>query len=60
MKSVQSEMKPGLPVALGGGAGRFDPEIVSCRALVIDATVDEGLRLRARADRRTGEVMQAG
>jgi hypothetical protein len=30
-------MKPGLPGSLGGGGFHFDPEIVSCRALVIDA-----------------------
>jgi CheY-like chemotaxis protein len=36
MKSVPSEMKPGLPAALGG-ASCFDPDIVNCRALVIDA-----------------------
>ena len=36
MKSVPSEMKPGLPAALGG-ASCFDSNIVNCRALVIDA-----------------------
>jgi CheY-like chemotaxis protein len=36
MKSVPSEMKPSLPAALGGGSS-FDPDIVNCRTLVIDA-----------------------
>ena len=36
MKSAPSA-KSELPAALGGSGYRYDPEIVSCRALVIDS-----------------------
>jgi CheY-like chemotaxis protein/Tfp pilus assembly protein PilF len=61
MKSVQSEMKPGLPAALGGGAGRFDPEIVTCRALVIDANpTARSIQAAQLRDLGVGTIVQCG
>ena len=61
MKSVQSEMKPGLPAALGGGAGRFDPDIVTCRALVIDANpTARSIQAAQLRDLGVGTIVQCG
>ena len=61
MKSVQSEMKQGLPAALGGGAGRFDPDIVSCRALVIDANpTARSIQAAQLRDLGVGTIVQCG
>jgi len=61
MKSVQSEIKPGLPAALGGGTGRFDPEIVSCRALVIDANpTARSIQAAQLRDLGVGTIVQCG
>ena len=60
MKSVQSEMKPGLPTALGGG-GRFDPDIVNCRALVIDANpTARSIQAAQLRDLGVGTIVQCG
>jgi CheY-like chemotaxis protein len=60
MKSVQSEMKPGLPAALGGGP-RFDPDIVSCRALVIDANpTARSIQAAQLRDLGVGTIVQCG
>lgn len=61
MKSVQSEMKQGLPAALGGGAGRFDPDIVTCRALVIDANpTARSIQAAQLRDLGVGTIVQCG
>ena len=61
MKSVQSEMKPGLPAAFGGGAGRFDPDIVTCRALVIDANpTARSIQAAQLRDLGVGTIVQCG
>ena len=60
MKSVQSEMKAGLPAALGGG-DRFDPDIVSCRALVIDANpTARSIQASQLRDLGVGTIVQCG
>ena len=61
MKSVQSEMKAGLPAALGGGGGRFDPDIVNCRALVIDANpTARSIQAGQLRDLGVGTIVQCG
>ena len=61
MKSVQSEMKPGLPAALGGGAGGFDPDMVNCRALVIDANpTARSIQAAQLRDLGVGTIVQCG
>jgi len=61
VKSVQSEMKQGLPAALGGGAGRFDPDIVTCRALVIDANpTARSIQAAQLRDLGVGTIVQCG
>lgn len=61
MKSVQSEMKPGLPAAFGGGGARFDPEISSCRALVIDANpTSRSIQTAQLRDLGVGTIVQCG
>ena len=61
MKSVQSEMKAGLPAALGGGGGRFDPDIVNCRALVIDANpTARSIQAAQLRDLGVGTIVQCG
>ena len=60
MKSVQSEMRPGLPAALSGGTV-FDPEIVSTRALVIDANpTARSIQAAQLRDLGVGTVVQCG
>ncbi|MET0383164.1 MAG: response regulator [Burkholderiaceae bacterium] len=60
MKSVQSEVKSGLPAALGGGS-RFDPEIVNCRALVIDSNpTSRSIQAAQLRDLGVGTVVQCG
>jgi CheY-like chemotaxis protein/Tfp pilus assembly protein PilF len=55
-------MKAALPAALGGGAGsRFDPSIVSCRALVIDANpTARSIQATQLRDLGVGTVIQCG
>lgn len=61
MKSVHSEMKTGLPAALGGGGGRFDPDIVNCRALVIDANpTARSIQAGQLRDLGVGTIVQCG
>ena len=62
MKSVQSEMKPGLPAALGGGGGNgFDPDLVNCRALVIDANpTARSIQAAQLRDLGVGTIVQCG
>jgi CheY-like chemotaxis protein/Tfp pilus assembly protein PilF len=61
MKSVQSEMKPGLPATLGGGQPRFDPDIVNCRALVIDANpTARSIQAAQLRDLGVGTIVQCG
>jgi len=61
MKSVQSEMKPGLPAAFGGGAGGFDTALVSCRALVIDANpTARSIQAAQLRDLGVGTIVQCG
>ena len=61
MKSVQSEMKPGLPATLGGGAGGFDPDMVNCRALVIDANpTARSIQAAQLRDLGVGTIVQCG
>ena len=61
MKSVQSEMKPGLPAALGAGGGRFDPDIVNCRALVIDSNpTARSIQAAQLRDLGVGTIVQCG
>ena len=61
MKSVQSEMKPGLPAALGGGPGGFDPDMVNCRALVIDANpTARSIQAAQLRDLGVGTIVQCG
>ena len=61
MKSVQSEMKPGLPAALGGGQPRFDPDIANCRALVIDANATaRSIQAAQLRDIGVGTIVQCG
>ena len=61
MKSVQSEMKPGLPAALGGGAGGFDPDMVNCSALVIDANpTARSIQAAQLRDLGVGTIVQCG
>ena len=62
MKSVQSEMKPGgLPAALSGGQPRFDPDIVNCRALVIDANpTARSIQAAQLRDLGVGTIIQCG
>ena len=61
MKSVQSEMKSGLPAALGGGGTTFDPDIVNTRALVIDANpTARSIQAAQLRDLGVGTVVQCG
>ncbi len=61
MKSVKSEMKPGLPAALGGRAGGFDPDMVNCRALVIDANpTARSIQAAQLRDLGVGTIVQCG
>ena len=62
MKSVQSEMKPGgLPAALSGGQPRFDPDIINCRALVIDANpTARSIQAAQLRDLGVGTIIQCG
>ena len=61
MKSVQSEMKPGLPAALGRAAGGFDPDMVNCRALVIDANpTARSIQAAQLRDLGVGTIVQCG
>ncbi|HYP33607.1 MAG TPA: response regulator [Burkholderiaceae bacterium] len=61
MKSVQSEMRQGLPGALAGGAGRFEPDIASCRALVIDANpTARSIQAAQLRDLGVGSIVQCG
>ena len=61
MKSVQSEMKPGLPAAFAGGGGGFDPDMVSCRALVIDANpTARSIQAAQLRDLGVGTIVQCG
>ena len=61
MKSVQSEMKPGLPAALAGGRGGFDPDMVNCRALVIDANpTARSIQAAQLRDLGVGTIVQCG
>lgn len=60
MKSVQSEMKPSLSAAFGGG-GRFDPGIADCRALVIDANpTARSIQAAQLRDLGVGTIVQCG
>ncbi len=60
MKSVQSEMKPRLPAALGGSPA-FDPDIASCRALVIDANpTARSIQAAQLRDLGVGTIVQCG
>ena len=60
MKSVQSEMK-GLPAALAGGRGGFDPDMVNCRALVIDANpTARSIQAAQLRDLGVGTIVQCG
>src|ERR1700759_998143 len=60
MKSVQSEMKPRLPAALGGQPA-YDPEIVNCRALVIDANpTARSIQAAQLRDLGVGTIVQCG
>jgi DNA-binding response OmpR family regulator/Tfp pilus assembly protein PilF len=60
MKSVQSEMKPGLPTALAGGTV-FDPDIINTRALVIDANpTARSIQAAQLRDLGVGTVVQCG
>jgi len=61
MKSVQSEIKSGLPAALGGGGNVFDPDIVNTRALVIDANpTARSIQAAQLRDLGVGTVVQCG
>jgi CheY-like chemotaxis protein/Tfp pilus assembly protein PilF len=61
MKSVQSAMKPRLPAALGGGRGGFDPDMVNCRALVIDANpTARSIQAAHLRDLGVGTILQCG
>jgi len=61
MKRVQSELKPGLAAALAGGQPRFDPEIASCRALVIDANATaRSIQAAQLRDLGVGTIVQCG
>ena len=61
MKSVQSEMKPGLPAALGRSAGGFDAGLVSCKALVIDANpTARSIQAAQLRDLGVGTIVQCG
>ena len=61
MKSVRSEKKAGLPAALAGGGPRFDPDILSCRALVIDSNPTErSIQATQLRDLGVGTVVQCG
>ena len=61
MKSVQAEMKTGLPAAFGGGGTRFDPDIVNCRALVVDANpTSRSIQATQLRDLGVGTVIQCG
>ncbi|MFL6698805.1 MAG: response regulator [Vitreoscilla sp.] len=61
MKSVQSEMKPGLPAALAGSQPRFDPDIANCRALVIDANATaRSIQAAQLRDLGVGTIVQCG
>ena len=60
MKRVQPEVKPGLPAAPGPGS-RFDPEIVNCRALVIDANpTARSIQAAQLRDLGVGTIVQCG
>ena len=60
MKSVQSETK-GLPAALAGGRGGFDPDMVNCRALVIDANpTARSIQAAHLRDLGVGTILQCG
>jgi CheY-like chemotaxis protein/Tfp pilus assembly protein PilF len=60
MKSVQSEMKPRPPATLGG-ARHFDPDIVSCKALVVDANpAARSLQVAQLRDLGVGTIVQCG
>ena len=61
MKSVQSEMKPRPPAAFGGGTPAFDPDIVNCRALVIDANpTARSIQAAQLRDLGVGTIVQCG
>jgi CheY-like chemotaxis protein/Tfp pilus assembly protein PilF len=61
MKSVQSEMKPRLPAAFGGSTPAFDPDIVNCRALVIDANpTARSIQAAQLRDLGVGTIVQCG
>ena len=61
MKSVQSEIKPGLPAALAGGRGGFDADMVNCRALVIDANpTARSIQAAQLRDLGVGTIVQCG
>ncbi|HEX7638951.1 MAG TPA: response regulator [Burkholderiaceae bacterium] len=57
-----SETKAALPAALGGGAGnRFDPEIVSARALVVDSNpTARSIQAAQLRDLGVGTIVQCG
>ncbi|MGN6529819.1 MAG: response regulator [Burkholderiaceae bacterium] len=61
MKSAQSEMKAATPAAFGGAGSRFDPDIVNCRALVIDANpTARSIQAAQLRDLGVGNVVQCG
>ncbi len=61
MKSVQAEMKPGLPALPGDPGSRFDPDILNCRALVIDSNpTSRSIQSTQLRDLGVGTVVQCG
>jgi len=60
MTSVPHEIKQGFPAALGGGL-RFDPDILDCRALVIDSNpTARSIQASQLRDLGVGTVVQCG
>ena len=55
------EMKPALTAALGGGVSRFDPALMNCRALVIDANpTARSIQAAQLRELGLGNVVQCG
>lgn len=60
MKSMQSEMRPGLSASLGGGTV-FDPAIINTRALVIDSNpTARSIQAAQLRELGVGTVVQCG